>query len=63
MDKAGDKMGALETKQAGLKRQSDLTKQAIAGQENAIQQLTQKFGKIQQKSAKLNKSYKDSKSN
>lgn len=45
MDKAGDKMGALETKQAGLKRQSDLTKQAIAGQENAIQQLTQKFGK------------------
>lgn len=45
MDKAGDKMGALETKQAGLKRQSDLTKQAIAGQENAIQQLTQRFGK------------------
>ena len=45
MDKAGDKMGALETKQAGLKRQSDLTKQAIAGQENAIKQLTQKFGK------------------
>ena len=45
LDKAGDKMGALETKQTGLKRQSDLVKQAISAQENAIQQLTQKFGK------------------
>lgn len=45
LDKAGDKMGALEAKQAGLKRQSELTKQAIAAQETAIQQLSQKFGK------------------
>lgn len=63
MDKAGDKMGALETKQAGLKRQSDLTKQAIAGQENAIQQLTQKFGKNSTEVSKAEQELQGFKSN
>lgn len=59
MNQAGDKMGALETKQAGLKRQSDLTKQAISGQENAIQQLTQKFGKNSTEVGKAEKELKE----
>lgn len=45
MDKAGDKAGAYEVRQEGLKKQANLTAQAISAQETAITQLAQKFGK------------------
>lgn len=45
MKKAGDETGALETLQVGLQKKLDLTNQAAQKQENAIQDLTQKFGK------------------
>lgn len=57
MDKSGDKMGALETRQEGLKKQATLTAQAIDAQENAIKQMANQFGKsstqVQQAESKL----------
>ena len=44
MKDAGNKTGALEAQQRGLKEQANLTEQAINAQKQAIQKMTQEFG-------------------
>lgn len=41
---AGDKAGELEAKQRGLKKQAELTEQAIESQKQAINKMAQEFG-------------------
>lgn len=57
MKEAGDKSGALEAQQRGLKEQANLTEQAINAQKQAIQKMAQEFGEsstqVQQAEAKL----------
>ena len=57
MKEAGDKSGALEAQQRGLKEQANLTEQAINAQKQAIQKMAQEFGEsssqVKQAEAKL----------
>lgn len=54
---AGDKAGELEAKQRGLKKQAELTEQAIESQKQAINKMSQEFGEsstqVSQAQAKL----------
>ena len=44
MKEAGNKTGALEAQQRGLKEQANLTEQAIIAQKQAIEKMTEEFG-------------------
>lgn len=54
---AGDKAGALEAQQRGLKKQAELTEQAITAQKTAISKMAKEFGEssneVQQAENKL----------
>lgn len=54
---AGDKAGALEAQQRGLKKQAELTEQAITAQKTAISKMAKEFGEssneVQQAESKL----------